>query len=307
MASTVWRGQLTFGLVSFPVRLLIAARKKRVALHYLRQPVVPVSADEPDDEPVEVADETRVEQSSRVMPEAPVARVRQEWMSASEGEAVAPQELVKGYEVSPDRYVTFNREELRAMRPANSPDMQILRSVRLADIDPVYFETSYYVIPDRSADRPYSLLFAALQRSGYVAIAKVTMHGREHVVVVRPGEKSLLAHTIYYNDEIRADNEFKGVVGDVAPKELKLAESFVEAIAGEFAPEEFKDTHRELLEQMIASKLERDAVSESAPVVAGKPPSPVVNILEALQRSLDLARKPAKAEAPKKKAQRRRA
>jgi DNA end-binding protein Ku len=315
MAATVWRGQLTFGLVSFPVRLYTAARKERVRLHYLRKtPTKPEEVPEPEDEPSytrsgrykdaplhleEPAQGRGVGDSFRPdHPDAaalPVARVKQELMSVSDERPVPREELLKGYEVGPERYVTFTNEELRRLRPATSPDMQILRSVRLADIDPVYFETSYFVAPDHGGERAYALLFAALQRTQYVAIAKVTMHGREHILVVRPGHKGLLAHTMYYNDEIRAQNEFETSASEVAPKELELATTFVEAISGPFAPEEFKDSYREQVQNMISSKMERSELAASAP--APQPVSaPVVNILEALKKSLELARKPAKGE-----------
>lgn len=321
MASTVWRGQLTFGLVSFPVRLYVAARKKRVPLHYVRRAPSKVAAvePEPEAEPYEhpafrasprsapIAQQEEAESEARQsihFPAGPsgeepappsVTRVRQEWTNGTDEAPVQRQELLKGYEIAPERYVTFTNEELRAMRPANSPDMQILRSVRLADIDPVYFETSYYVVAERGGERPYALLFAALQHSGYVALAKVTMHGREHVVVVRPAQNTLLAHTMYFTDEIRSENAFQPAT-EVAKRELELAEHFVEAIAGPFAPEEFKDSHRERLEQAIASKLERNAVSGTAPAATPAARGTVVNILEALQKSLELARKPAKTE-----------
>ena len=177
--------------------------------------------------------------------------------------------------------------------------MQILRSVRLADIDPVYFETSYFVVPDKGGERAYALLFAALKKTEYVAIAKVAMHGREHIIVVRPDQKGLLAHTMYYNDEIRSSNEFQTDAGEVAPKELELATTFVEAIAGPFAPEEFKDSYRENVQKLVSSKLERQQVAAvSSPTPQQLAAAPVVNILDALKKSLEIAKKPPKTEVP---------
>lgn len=240
----------------------------------------------------------RMEEPSR--PETPppsVARIRQEFLGANGGQPVPKQELFKGYEVAPEQYVTFSNEELRTLRPTTSPDMQILRSVRLADIDPVYFETSYYVVPDRNGERAYALLFAALQKTQYVALARVAMHGREHVLVLRPGQKGLIAHTMFYNDEIRAGSEFQTDVVTVASKELELAMTFVEAIAGPFAPEEFKDPYRENVQNLIASKVERKQVALSGP--APQPATaPVVNILDALKKSLEMAKKTDKAKLP---------
>lgn len=312
MASTVWRGQLTFGLVSFPVRLHIAARKERVRMHYLRR--VPAKTGEPPEEEIEPdqrpqmraepgpagapgVDTPEVEALQEVAPQFPVSRIKQQFLSDTNEQPIPRQDLLRGYQVAPEQYVTFSNEELRNLRPATSPDMQILRSVRLADIDPVYFETSYFVVPDKGGERAYALLFAALQETQYVAIAKVAMHGREHIMVVRPGQKDLLAHTMYYNDEIRSANEFQTNISEVAPKELELARTFVEAIAGPFAPEEFKDSYREGVQKLVSSKLERQQVAVSNPVPQPAA-APVVNILDALKKSLEIAKKPAKTEGP---------
>jgi DNA end-binding protein Ku len=227
-----------------------------------------------------------------------VTRIKQEFLSGSDERPVPKQELLRGYEVAPELYVTFSNEELRKIRPATSPEMQILRSVRLAEIDPVYFETSYYVVPDKGGERAYALLFEALRKTEYVALAKVAMHGREHIVAVRPGKRGLLAHTMFYNDEVRAGNEYQTDAAGVAPKELELARTFVEAIAGPFAPEEFKDSYRENVQSLISSKLERKEIAASSPAPQTAA-APVVNILDALKKSLEITKKPAKTEEPK--------
>lgn len=295
MASTVWRGQLTFGLVSFPVRLFTAARRERVRMHYVKRAPAPASNDDPaDEEPVGIQNAS-----------AAVARVRQELMAASDDTPAPREELLRGYEVAPQQYVTFQQEELRKLRVETSPEMQILRSVNLAEIDPVYFDTSYYVVPDRGGERAYTLLWEALKQTSLVALAKVAMHGREHVLVLRPGQKGLLAHTMFYNNEIRANNEVDAG-GEVAPKELDLAKTFVQAIAGPFAPEEFRDVHREEVQKMISSKLEEHQVAGAAEV-PNKAAAPVVNILDALKKSLELTKKPVSKEVAKSKPQRRKA
>lgn len=304
MATTIWRGQLTFGLVSFPVKLYTAARKKRVQMHYLRAatPEPPTATSEEYAEP-----DTPAFTPSRFSAAAPAPEAARAPEAAPDAPAPMPvtrvqqeprQDLIKGYEVAPEQFVTFKNEELRSLRAATSPDMQVIRSVRLADIDPVYFETSYYVVPGNGGERPYSLLFAALQETSSVAIAKVAMHGREHIVVVRPGAKSLLAHTMFYNDEIRSENEFEANPTEVAPRELDLAKKFVEAIAAPFAPEEFRDEYRKQVEDLVAGKIERQELAASK-TAATPAAAPVVDILEALKKSLDLARKPAQTEARK--------
>lgn len=286
MASTVWRGQLTFGLVSVPVRLYRAARKERVRMHY-------VAAEEPRQWKPSLVEsipaDDRDEEEAPVAP--PVSRVTQSLHTAEEDRPVSRGDLLKAHEVAPDQYVTFTQQEIRALRPQTSTEMQIVRSVHLEEIDPVFFETSYYVVPDRGGERAYSLLFAALKESRYVALATVAMHGREHVVILRPAAKGLLAHTMFYQDEVRAENEHDAKIGEVLPKELALAKTFVEAIAAPFNPGEFKDTHREKLEALIAEKSSRRDVAASHP--EAKPVAPAIDIMEALRRSIEAQKKPA--------------
>jgi DNA end-binding protein Ku len=297
MPSTVWKGQLTFGLVSLPVRLYRAARKERVRFHYVHQPPGPAEAREEEEERSERAPELAAKakhfQSEQDDPfEAPVSRVKQELAAESGEEPVSRAQLQRGYEVAPDQYVVFKNEELRKLRLPTSSEMSILRSVHLKEIDPVYFETSYYVVPDKGGERPYALLFTALKKTDYAALAKLAMHGREHIVVIRPGGKGLLAHTMYYTDEIRAENEYLASEEDVKPKELELATTFVKAIAGPFEPDEFKDSYREDVNKLIAGKLERRQVAATAAKSSPKV-APVIDIIEALKKSLQTTKKPA--------------
>jgi DNA end-binding protein Ku len=298
MATTVWKGQLGFGLVSVPVRLYRAARKERIRLHYLApsEPqneladswmppggsALPIQADR------EIDSSEHEGESQKVEPAIPVSRINQTVERQNDRQPVSRNDLMRGYEVSPDRYVTFAQHELRALHLETSSEMNIVRSVRLAEIDPVYFETSYYVIPDKGGERGYSLLFLALKQSRYVALATVVMHGREHVVVIRPAEKGLLAHTMSYQDEVRADNQFEARVSDVVPQELLLARTFVEAIAGPFAPEEFKDAHRPKLQDLITAKLKRGEVALAGP--SAKSAAPIVDIMDALKKSIESRR-----------------
>jgi DNA end-binding protein Ku len=296
MATTVWKGHLGFGLVSIPVRLYRAARKERIPLRY-------VALSQKSEPPVERSPSTALHTSSNrserpdlAIPDnrsehydefdapASVSRISQTMERSADGESIRRSDLVRGHEVAPNQFVTFGQEELRRLRLETSTEMTIVRSVRLEEIDPVYFETSYYVKPDTSGERAYSLLFQAFKESRYVGLATVVMHGREHVVIVRPGRQGLLAHTMFYDDEVHAENEFKAKAEDVASKELQLARTFVEAIAGPFAPEEFKDTYREKLGGMISSKLGRGEMA--AADMAAKPVVPVMDIMEALKDSI---------------------
>jgi DNA end-binding protein Ku len=203
---------------------------------------------------------------------------------------VSRENVLRGYEVEPDQYVVFERDELKSLQRRTSATMEIVRSVRLAEIDPVFLETSYYVVPDRGGEKSYALLFASLQETHRVALARVGMYGREHVVIVRPGEHGMLAHTMFYTDEIRFENEFRADVNGLGAKELELARTFLQAIEAPFAPEEFKDVYREELESLIAKKMSQTGAAPAASTPLTN--QPVVDILEALRQSIAMTRKP---------------
>jgi DNA end-binding protein Ku len=257
MASTVWKGHLTFGLVSFPVKLYSAARSESISFNQLHK--------------------------------ADGSRVRQVLYCAAEDKPVPRTEIVKGYEYEKDLYVIIEDEEIKKVAPQTAKVMEIQEFVKADAVDPIYLETSYYMAPDEAGEKPYALLFDALKKSGYMGIAKVTMHNREHVVILRPGANGVLMHTMYYNHEIRKVDEFRTDLSLVKEKELALAQSLVEALAAEFEPDKYKDTYRENLLQMIESKKEGREVVATPEIHQEK----VVDILEALKASLAIAKKPA--------------
>jgi DNA end-binding protein Ku len=257
MASTVWKGHLTFGLVSFPVKLYSAARSESISFNQLHK--------------------------------ADNSRVRQVLYCAAEDKPIPRTEIVKGYEYEKDRYVVIEDEEIKKVAPQTAKVMEIQEFVKADAVDPIYLETSYYMAPDEAGEKPYALLFDALKKSGYMGIAKVTMHNREHVVILRPGANGVLLHTMYFSHEIRKVDEFRTDLSLVKEKELALAQSLVEALAAEFEPDKYKDSYRENLLQMIESK------KEGKEIVATPEPhqEKVVDILEALKASLAVAKKPA--------------
>ena len=257
MASTVWKGHLTFGLVSFPVKLYSAARSESISFNQLHK--------------------------------SDGSRVRQVLYCAAEDKPIPRTEIVKGYEYEKDRYVVIEDEEIKKVAPQTAKVMEIQEFVKADAVDPIYLETSYYMAPDEAGEKPYALLFDALKKSGYMGIAKVTMHNREHVVILRPGANGVLLHTMYFSHEIRKVDEFRTDLSLVKEKELALAQSLVEALAAEFEPDKYKDSYRENLLQMIESK------KEGKEIVATPEPrqEKVVDILEALKASLAVAKKPA--------------
>ena len=256
MASTVWKGHLTFGLVSLPVRLYSAARSETVSFNQLHK----------DDH----------------------SRVKQVLYCQLEDKPVARTDLVKGFEYEKDRYVVIEDDDVKKVAPKTAKTMEILEFVKTSEVDPIYFESSYYMAPDGAGEKPYALLFEAMRRSEYVALAKVAMHNREHIVILRPSGNGILMHTMYYADEIRKVDEFRTDTSLVKDKELELANTLIESLAGEFKPEQYKDDYRDNLKAMIEAKVAGQEIVETpAPQLA-----PVIDIMEALKMSLDLAKKP---------------
>ncbi len=215
---------------------------------------------------------------------APVTRLRPNLVGSTNEEPVARTEVKKAFEYAPQQYVVLDDHELRRLRPKTSTQMQILRSVRLAEIDPVYFETSHFVVPDRGGERVYALIFTALQKTEHVALAKVAMHGSEHIVLIRPGRHGLLVHTMYFEDEIRAENDFRTSTTSAGGKELELATAFIGALSAPFQPGEFRDSYREQVQNLITGKVDRGEIAGSGP--AESPTAkPVADILEALRKA----------------------
>ncbi len=258
MASSVWKGHLTFGLVSFPVRLFSAARGETVSFNLLHK----------DDN----------------------SRIKQVTYCLAEDKPVPRSDLVKGYEYEKDQYVVIEEEDIKKVAPKTAKVMEILEFVKADQVDPIYLESSYYMAPDEGGDKPYALLFQAIRESKYYAVAKLAMHNREHIVILRPGDKGVVLHTMFYNDEIRQVEEFRTDTSVVNEKELALAKMLIEALIADFEPQKYKDTYRENLQRMIQAKLEgHKVVATPAPQIA-----PVIDIMEALKKSLAEQKKPAR-------------
>jgi DNA end-binding protein Ku len=257
MASTVWKGHLTFGLVSLPVKLFSAARGESVSFNQLHK--------------------------------SDHSRVKQVLFCQLEDKPVPRNELVKGYEYEKDKYVVVDDEEIKKMAPSTARTMEILEFVKTSEVDPVYLESSYYMAPDEAGEKPYALLFEALRRTGYVAVAKIAMHNREHIVVIRPGAKGMILHTMYYADEVRQIEEFRTDTSLIKDRELDLANTLIESLAAPFEPEKYKDAYRENIMAMIKAKVEGKQLVE-APVAERL--APVIDIMEALKMSLAQAKKP---------------
>jgi DNA end-binding protein Ku len=250
MAAAVWKGQISFGLVSFPVTLHAAARAEAVHFHLVH----------------------KKDQS----------RVREVFYCVEEDKPVERSELEKGFEVSKGKYVTVEEEELKKIAPVTASTMDVVQFVDGGDVDPIYFESSYYVAADEKAGKAYALFVAALKETEQSAIAKIAMHNREHVVLMRPSGQGLVLHTLYYPDELHKGNRSAAPSVKYSAKELDLAKSLVAHLKAPFKPQEFKDTYRENVEHLIAQK------QKGHKVVAVKQPrqAPVIDLMEALRKSL---------------------
>lgn len=298
MAATTWRGRIAFGMVSIPVRLYKAARRERARFHNVYRPE---QADSPPEDEEPRWSSPRLAPAAEPEPvesePAPVERVRSMQTAADDVGGDVPSaplrkdQILKAFELEKDRYVVFEPREIAALRPKTSSELAIDEFVRLAEIDPVFFETSHYVEPDSGGEKPYALLFAAMSDSGYAALGSLAMHGREHAVVIRPGRRGLILHTIFYAKEVRAEGEFTADVSTVGAKERQLAVTLIEALAGPFDPHRLKNAQEERVRALIESRApEAVPVSGRQNVASVTPP---VDILEALKKSLAAARKPA--------------
>jgi len=218
-------------------------------------------------------------------------------------QAVDRSDIVKGYETSKGEYVVVEDEELKRIAPATATTMEILQFVRDNEVDPIYFETSYYMAPEETVSEPYKLLYQALVESQYSAIAKVTMHGREHAVLIRTAPTGLLAHTLYYSNEVRAANKPNVKLEQKAgSKELALAQDLIEHLAGPFKPQQLHDTYRENVERLIEQKKKGQKITSTQ----HPRKAPVIDLMEALKRSLSTSGKPPKSKVSSVKAPRKR-
>lgn len=259
MASTVWKGYITFGLITIPVRLFAAARTERVSFNQIH--------------------------------EVCGSRIKQQTYCPHCDRTIERSELVKGYEIEKDRYVIVNDEDVKGVAPASSDNMEILEFVKAEGIDPIYFDASYFMVPEEAGKKAYYLLLQTMQKSGYSAIAKIAMHQREYTVVVRPHTDGLLLHTMFYPEEVREVPEFRRDENvNVKPQEVALAEKLVEGLAADFDPSKYHDEYQQKLMQMIEAKREGLNLPSEAP----RKRAPVVDLMAALQKSLgELPRKPA--------------
>src|SRR5215210_7576561 len=267
---TIWNGSISFGLVSIPIGLALATQRSDVAFRTLHAECG-----------------------------TPIKQKR--WCPVHERDVEAD-ELVKGWEFSKGQFVIVEDADLEAVALQRSQSIDIVRFVKLEDVDPVFFDRTYYLAPASSEAqrRPYVLLLQAMQQTGMAAIGKFVLWGKENLCLIRPVGDTLAMETLFYAEDVRERAEIEEAVQEteVQATELALAEQLITGLVGEWTPEEFANEYRRDLRAMLDSKLAGEEVTRPAPA----PEAPVVDLLEALRRSVAEAKGKKTPQAPKGKA-----
>jgi DNA end-binding protein Ku len=272
----IWSGAISFGLVNVPIKLFTATSQKDVRFHQLH--------------------------------DKDGARIQQKRVCSKDGEEVPMEHIVKGYEVSRDTYVMITPEELDALDPKASRTVDILDFVDLDEIDPVYFDSTYYMVPEKGAGKAYALLLEAMRKSKKVAIARVVLRQKQHLVALRPLKNALSMETMLYADEVVSPETLEGLPEDVevTDRELAMAQQLIDSLADDFKPERYKDDYRERVMEMIERKAEGQ---EMVVAEEEEEQAPVVDLMAALEASLAAAktrREEPEEEKPAKPARKRR-
>jgi DNA end-binding protein Ku len=250
----IGNGNISFGLVSIPVKLFSATRSKSVSFNLLH--------------------------------DKDMSRIQQKIYCPVDDAIIDRSELVRGYEVEKGRYVTFTDEELKALEAHGDHSIEITEFVPLNEVDPVYFEESYYLATDTGSAKAYRLLADAMESSKRVALGRYTMRGKEHLVLIRPYAKGLILHTLYYADEVKAVDEFDRAVNEpVKETELTLAKKLIDELTQKkFDPAQYHDSYRERVNEAAHKKIEGQEVAEA-------PSEPkrgqVIDLMAALKASLE--------------------
>jgi DNA end-binding protein Ku len=212
-------------------------------------------------------------------------RVKQQYFCPTDEEVVERKDLVKGYEFAKDRYVVMNDDELATLTTKATNSVDITEFVPVETVDPIYYERSYFLGPDKGGDRPYRLLAEAMRQTGRVALARYAARGKNYLVLLRPFGEGLVMQQLRYADEVRSFDEVPVGEGDVKPAELALAKQLIDQIAADgFKPETYKDDSREEMREILRRKVE--GVEETAAPVAEPPRGQIIDLMQALKASL---------------------
>jgi DNA end-binding protein Ku len=258
MARAIWSGSIGFGLVSIPIRLYTATKKRDVRFHEFQ--------------------------------EGTGRRIHHKRVAEETEAEVEYEDVVKGYEIDKGEYVIVTPEELEAAKPEATRTIEIRDFVRLSEIDPIYFEKSYYVGPQEGAgaERPYALLLRAMQERGKVGIGSFVMREKEHLAAIRPMAGVLVLETMFFPDEVRGIEEIENLPRDldVDPKQLRMALELIDSLSSTWEPERYRDSYRERVLELIERKAEgQDFVTEEL-----TKPGKVRDLMEALRASVEAAK-----------------
>jgi DNA end-binding protein Ku len=264
---------ISFGLVAIPIKLYSATiSSERISFNLLRQ--------------------------------KDGSRVKQQYVAVNDGELVERSEMTKGYEFAKGQYVIFSPEELKALEDTTTHTIDIIQFVPLDSVDPVYFDGTYYLVPDKGGAKPYSLLAVALKKARLCAVGRWISRGKEHIVMLRPMGDGLAMHQLRFKAEVRDIKDLGVESAPVSEPELKLANQLIEQLAAKkYDPNEYMDEHRTRIEAAIQRKVEGKEVSFAEPPTAEGAPSNVVDLMDILKASL--AKKGKAADAKERKAPKR--
>ncbi len=253
MPRPIWSGAISFGLVNVPVKLYSATSSKDVRFHQL-------------------------DSKSK-------SRIKQKRVSMATGEEVPYEDIVKAYEIAPDNYVTITPEELEALDPKATKTIDIEDFVDLDQIDPVYYERPYYLVPDKGGQKAYALLRNAMRETNKVGIARVVLRTKQYLAAIRPKDDALVMETMLFADEVNPLDELDlpGPDVDVTEREEKMARSLIDSLSTDFEPGKYKDEYRERVLELIEQKASgQEIVVEEAAEETPK----VVDLMAALEASL---------------------
>jgi DNA end-binding protein Ku len=271
----IWKGAISFGLVTIPVKLYAATEEKDIRFHLLHK-----------------EDGGRIEMKR---------------VCTLDGKEVAWDDLVRGYEVAKGEYVVLTPEEIDEAKPESGSTIEIGDFVELTEIDPIYFEKTYYLEPSEVGAKPYALLRAALEETGRIAVARVTIRTKERLATLRTYDGTLVLETMFWPDEIRSTGALdlpEGKEAEVTGKQLEMARALVENLSGKFDPKAYHDEYRQALEQLIERKMK----GEERAARRRKPEPSVVDLMDALRQSVEASReRKARPEPAKRKKRSRKA
>jgi DNA end-binding protein Ku len=252
----IWKGAITFGLITIPVGLFAAVEERSIAFHQLHA--------------------------------TDLARIRYQRVCSKEGKEVPYDEIVKGYEYEKDRYVVFTDEELERLPVDSLRTIDVEAFVDPDQVDPLSVEGGYYLAPEKSAVKAYRLLAEAMEKAGRTGVARITLRQKEHLAMLRARDGVIILETLHWPDEIR-EPRFKELEAEpeIRPQEVEMARRLIEELADDFHPEAFHDTYRERLEEIIAAKIEGKEVT-LAPEAKETPE--VADLMEALRASVEAAK-----------------